>query len=213
MLKIAIIGALITSSSLLQAEDAFSVEVGSKIVSSSKNKFLGIQELSEIVGKDGQENFIEGYYQIDKYKFGVRYTNISKFDENKLEVIGKVKIPSSFTNLSYNLGFGVGFGEQKKKRKTISTDMTASKYIISSELSKHYVNTEIYTKELNYFLISVQAGINYKITNNLSINAGIESENKYWNIQYKLINSNENVSLAGLGQRSIKTYASIEHKF
>lgn len=216
MLKTIVAGALLASSLSLQAQDGFGVEVGSKVVSSSEKKFLGIQKLSEIVGEDGQENFIEGYYQIDNYKLGMRYTNISEFDENKLELIAKLNVPSSFSsNLTYNLGIGFGFGEQASKRKTISTDMTASKYITSSSnnISSHYIDTEIYTEEANYLSFAIQAGVKYKVVENFYLNAGIESETKYWNLHYRLTASNDNVFLSGLNQRSMKAYASLEYRF
>lgn len=215
-LLLSVVAIATLSSVSLLADNNFGVELGSKAVSTSESKFFGIQSLNEIVGSDNQENYIEGFYKVDNYKLGARYTNISAVDEHKLELVVKANIPSSsIAGLSYNLGVSGGYGEQDSKRMTISTDLTASKYITTADnkLNSHYIDTEIYTTESNYLSFAVQAGVTYKISQNFFINGGIESETKYWNLSYRLVNSGENVYLSGLNQRSMKAYASLEYRF
>lgn len=217
--KVALSGVLLSSlvsfASADSQTDGFGVEVGSKVVSSSEKKFLGIQKLSEVVGENGTENYIEGFYRVDNYRVGMRYTNIAEFDENKLELTANVLIPSSSINgLTYSLGIGAGYGEQARKRATLSTDMTAATYITSgADMSSHYVSTEVDVKRANYLNFTVQASIKYALTDSLNLNAGIESEQKYWEINYKLTDRADNVYLSGLSQRAMKGFVSIEYKF
>ncbi len=198
---------------VMMADQGWGVEVGAKTASASDKNILGIQKISEIIGDGGQEVFIEPYLRGDDTHVGIRFSNNSTLDENKLELTWKHGV---YKNELFGWYFngGAGFGVQDGKTKTISTNITPVEYITSNNLNGYKVPTKANIDSSNYITVSIGTGLDFKITKNLKANIGYEYEAKYWDISYTVAGKEDKpVDLSGeaIGSHGIR--AGLEFRF
>lgn len=208
MKKIALL--LVATLGLLNAEIEF--EVGSNMVKTKETTFLGIQPLSELTGADGNELYVGAYKRFDNVSLGLRYTN-AEGNEHRLELRTKIDGNTGVSNLKWFVGVAAGGGFQGEKELTISTNITPASYITSGDLNTHKIDTKIETDKLNYLNFGISGGLAYLLSENLSLNAGVESTVKYWNVEYTLKDSGDSVSMSGERQSSINTFIALNYKF
>ncbi len=168
----------------------FGVEVGTKLMNGNSRKFLGIQELGEIVGEgSSSENFINLFYKHNFTQVGVRYSNNSDLDENKYEMTWKF-FTDNLSSKEYGIGTylngGIGWGIQAGKEKVISTRVTNIAYITTADLSRLIGPTRAYIDDSSYLTYSIGLGVEFKPIENLFISAGYELERKVWDIKYNV---------------------------
>lgn len=198
---------------VMMADQGWGIEVGAKTASTGDKNLLGIQPISELIGDGGEEVFIEPFLRGDDTHVGIRISNNSTLDENKLELTWKHGVYKNEVFGWYFNG-GAGFGVQGGQTKTISTNITAPDYITSTSLDGFKVPTKAKIDDSNYFTLSIGTGIDFKITKNLKANIGYEYEAKYWDISY-VVEGKETtpVDLSGeaIGSHGIR--AGLEFRF
>lgn len=198
---------------VMMADQGWGIEVGAKTASTGDKNLLGIQPISELIGDGGEEVFIEPFLRGDDTHVGIRISNNSTLDENKLELTWKHGVYKNEVFGWYFNG-GAGFGVQGGQTKTISTNITAPDYITSTSLGGFKVPTKAKIDDSNYFTLSIGTGIDFKITKNLKANIGYEYEAKYWDISY-VVEGKETtpVDLSGeaIGSHGIR--AGLEFRF
>lgn len=175
------------------------IEVGTKISQAKDKNILGIQSLKEIVGDGGTEAYIDVFYKYNFSQIGIRYTNLSESDDNKLELSWKLHLNEPVdTRFKFFLNGGFGFGVKGAKTETLSTNITRVDYITNSDLEQFKTAGRASIDSTNYISFSIGLGTSYNITDNFKIIAGYEFERKSMDIDYKIEGKRDEVSLSGL---------------
>ncbi len=124
--------------SLSLAADGWGVDVGTKISSVKDKNVLGIQSVKELAGDGGTEVYIESFYKHQFAQVGLRYTNLNEVNDNKIDLTWKLHLnDKSESDIKFFLNGGFGFGMQGSRTSTISTNITKTEYITSSNIDAY----------------------------------------------------------------------------
>lgn len=185
--------------SLSLAADGWGVDVGTKISSVKDKNVLGIQSVKELAGDGGTEVYIESFYKHQFAQVGLRYTNLNEVNDNKIDLTWKLHLnDKSESDIKFFLNGGFGFGMQGSRTSTISTNITKTEYITSSNIDAYKVSSKADIDSTTYLSFSIGLGTSYNFTKNFKILAGYEFERKSLDLDYKVQGKNEKISLSGV---------------
>ena len=177
------------------AKDTY-LDLREKVTYAPNNETIFIyQEVSELVGDGGLKHEIAYGYVLNndaKVGFSGSYMPKEKEWEAGLEFEYKWNEGlKSFPKLKPFLRSYMGFGGQNKSGEfQISTSLTKNNYVYSNDSQlKQLANTPataVWEEEPKFFTFLLGGGFSYDFTKNLSLNAGVEFQPKYWNVAYRI---------------------------
>jgi opacity protein-like surface antigen len=194
----------------------FTIATGVKASKSLTSvKVYKIQPLTEIVGEEGHEKFLEVGMRFDRTKVGVRYSSIADVDGKKIEgTLNFDMFSLGIANFTFNSAIGIG--EQKDSFRTLSTNAGTINYIVGgAELGK---NTKVKVSDVSHFSLTAGTGVEIPITKNLRLSAGYELESRWWGLSYKQTEETDQASMAynhlgGVKELYHGVRATVEYRF
>lgn len=192
----------------------YGIEVSSKISKIKDKNILGIQRIKELVGDGGTEYGIEYYLKVkDWSNVGLRYTNLPEYKDHKFEITWKMFSKKRKGAFQWYANGGFGYGFQESRTSYISTNITRTNYIFSTDLEQYKVRTKADIDSLNYLSFSIGGGGIYHFTDNFKFFAGYEFERKSVSISYTVEGKTEVIDMSGFNANYHGFRAGLVYKF
>ena len=168
----------------------------------NNEKIFKYQEVSELVGDGGVRHELAYGWANKK---GVKIGFVGSYMPKEKEWGSGFEFEYEWKEgVGYNNRFKpyirsyIGFGGQIKSGEfPLSTSLTKSSYVYASEEQLQQLgntpSTGIWEEQPVFFSFLLGGGFSYDFTKNLSINAGLEFQPKYWNVAYRVKGDKDNI--------------------